>query len=250
MLVNGIVGFGGIIAGTNPSYQPYELAHAIKAAGVKCMIVEPEILEHALQAADDGGIPRERVFVFDTHKDQGVPKGLRSWRSLLEHGEQDWVRFDDLETAKNTTAGRYFTSGTTGLPKAAMLSHYNLIAQHWVINEYKPKPYKEKRLMAMPMFHVAVAPCTHFSPLNNGVSTYVMRRFELEPWLQNIEKFEITDVASVPPIIISVIMSDARKKYSMKSVKFATCGAAPLEKRPQARFQELLDPEAPFTQVW
>ena len=248
--MNGIVAFGGIIAGTNPSYQPYELAHAIKSAGIKALIVEPEILEHALKAADDGGISRERVFVFDNVKDQKVPEGLKSWRSLLEHGEQDWVRFDDLETSKNTTAGRYFTSGTTGLPKAAMLSHYNLIAQHWVINEYKPKPYEEKRLMAMPMFHVAVAPCTHFSPLNNGIPTYVMRRFELEPWLQNIEKYEITDLASVPPIIISVIMSDARKKYSMKTVKFASCGAAPLEKAPQARFQELLDPEAPFTQVW
>ena len=104
--------------------------------------------------------------------------------------------------------------------------------------------------MAMPMFHVATAPCTHFSPLNNGVQTYVMRRFELEPWLYNIERYQITDLASVPPIIISVIMSDQRKKYSMKSVKFATCGAAPLEKGPQARFQELLDAHAPFTQVW
>ena len=104
--------------------------------------------------------------------------------------------------------------------------------------------------MAMPMFHVATAPCTHFSPLANGVQTYVMRRFELEPWLQCIEKYEITDLASVPPIIISVIMSDMRKKYSMKSVKLATCGAAPLEKGPQSRFQALLDSSAPFTQVW
>jgi acyl-CoA synthetase (AMP-forming)/AMP-acid ligase II len=250
ILVNGIVAFGGVCAGTNPSYQSYELAHAIKAAGIKFLIVEPEILTPALKAADDGGIPRDRVLIFDNRKDQTVPEGFKSWRSLLEHGEEDWVRFDDLETSKKTTAGRYFTSGTTGLPKAAMLSHYNLVAQHWVINEWKPKPYEERRLMAMPMFHVATAPCTHFSPLNNGIQTYVMRRFELELWLQNIEKYQITDLASVPPIIISVIMSDKRKKYSMKSVKFATCGAAPLEKGPQARFQELLDGDAPFTQVW
>ena len=65
IVVNGVIAFGGIIAGTNPSYQAYELAHAIKTAGVKLLIVEPEILQHALKAADDGGIPRERVLVFD-----------------------------------------------------------------------------------------------------------------------------------------------------------------------------------------
>ena len=104
--------------------------------------------------------------------------------------------------------------------------------------------------MAMPMFHVATAPCTHFSPLSNGVQTYVHRRFELESWLWSIEKHQITDLASVPPMIITVIMSDKKDKYSMKSVKFATCGAAPLDKEPQARFQALLAKDAPFTQVW
>ena len=51
-------------------------------------------------------------------------------------------------------------------------------------------------------------------------------------------------------MIISVIMSDKTKKYSMKNVRFATCGAAPLEKGSQARFQALLSKDAPFTQVW
>ena len=77
-----------------------------------------------------------------------------------------------------------------------------------------------------------------------------MRRFELEPWLQCVEKHQITDLATVPPIIISTIMSDKRHEYSMKSVKFVTCGAAPLEKGPQARFQALLEKDARFTQVW
>lgn len=192
ILVNGINAFGGIFAGTNPSYQPYELSHAIKAGRVKFLIVEPEILKHALKAADDNKIPRSNILIFDTFKDQKIPKGFKSWRTLLDHGEQDWVRFDDLETAKNTSAGHMFSSGTTGLPKAAYISHYNLIAQHVLINDWKPKPYEEKRIMCMPMFHVAVAPCTHWSPLKNGVETYVMRRFELETWLATIEKYRIT----------------------------------------------------------
>lgn len=118
------------------------MGHAVRAARIKFFIVEPEILENALKAADENGITRERILIFDGLKDQTVPDGFRSWRTLLDHGEDDWVRFDDLETSKNTTAGHLFSSGTTGLPKAAYISHYNIIAQHVLINEWKPKPYK------------------------------------------------------------------------------------------------------------
>lgn len=104
--------------------------------------------------------------------------------------------------------------------------------------------------MCMPMFHVAVAPCTHWSPLRNGVQTFVMRRFELETWLSCVQKHKITDLASVPPMIINVIMSEKTKNYDLSSVKNATCGAAPLEKGPQARFKKLLADDAVFTQVW
>ena len=143
ILANGIIAAGGIFAGTNPSYQPYELSHAIKAAKIKFLIVEPEILKHAVKAADDSGaISRERILIFDNREGQEVPKGFKSWRTLLEHGEEDWERFDDAEISKKTTAARMFSSGTTGLPKAAMLTHYNLIAQHIQINDWKPKPYE------------------------------------------------------------------------------------------------------------
>ena len=137
ILVNGIVAFGGIYAGTNPSYQPYELSHAVKAASIKFFIVEPEILKHALRAADDRGIPRENILIFDSRPGQKVPDGFKSWRSLMEHGEEDWERFDDLETSKNTTAARLFSSGTTGLPKAAKITHYNFVRQRSLLQRQR-----------------------------------------------------------------------------------------------------------------
>lgn len=109
---------------------------------------------------------------------------------------------------------------------------------------------QERRLMCTPMFHVATCPSTHFSPLRNGVQTYVMRRFELESYFKSIEQYQITDCATVPPMVLQIINSDLKDKYSLKSIKFATCGAAPLEKTQQAKFQALLAEGAPFTQVW
>lgn len=65
-----------------------------------------------------------------------------------------------------------------------------------------------------------------------------------------MQEYQITDMALVPPIAIGIIMSPLRHQYSLKSVRVAYCGAAPLDRRPQARVQELLAPGATFTQVW
>jgi acyl-coenzyme A synthetase/AMP-(fatty) acid ligase len=104
------------------------------------LITEPEMLKSIQAAAKETGIPESRIWIFDV-LGQRIPAGFKSWKALLEHGEKDWVRFDDEKTSQNTTAARLFSSGTTGLPKAAVLSHYNLIAQHTLVHEYKQKDW-------------------------------------------------------------------------------------------------------------
>jgi 4-coumarate--CoA ligase len=250
MVVNGIVAAGCIFAGTNPGYTAYELTHAVKIAKVSAFIVEPELLDHVITAAQNTNISDSRILIFDNGlSGQSVPSGFQSWRTLLDHGEADWERFDDLEIAKNTTVAHLFSSGTTGLPKAAILSHYNFIAQHSMVNDFFPSPYTPVQLVALPVFHVAVAPTMHFSPLRSGVKTYVMRRFDLEIFLANIERFGITNLILVPPVVIAIIMSPLRHKYSLKSIRKPVCGAAPLGKESQAKLKELLGENVPFTQV-
>jgi acyl-CoA synthetase (AMP-forming)/AMP-acid ligase II len=104
------------------------------------LISEPEILNNLLSAAKQVGIPREKVWVFDNEA-QTVPPDQKSWKTLMKHGEEDWVRFNDLKTAETTTAARLFSSGTTGLPKAVVITHYNLIAQHELVIDLHPRPY-------------------------------------------------------------------------------------------------------------
>lgn len=145
---------------------------------------------------------------------------------------------------------RLFSSGTTGLPKAACCSHYNFIAQHTLVFENDNKDYEKVYLYATPMFHAAVAPRVHTSVFKSGESNYVMRRFELEPFLASIEKYGVTDLTVVPPMAIMIIMSPLSKKYSFKSVRAAIAGAAPLGKESQARLKALLPPGTPMTQVW
>ena len=60
----------------------------------------------------------------------------------------------------------------------------------------------------------------------------------------------LIELASCPQMVIQIIMSPLSKKYSLRSVKSAWCGAAPLDKITQARFQALMAPNSPVTQVW
>ncbi|KAK6438480.1 hypothetical protein LTR95_005316 [Oleoguttula sp. CCFEE 5521] len=244
----GIIAAGGVYSGTNPAYTPYELSHALKISKARFVLVQPDLIDGVLKASRQVGLPAKNVVVFNPHGEE-APQGYLRWENLLSYGEQDWVRFDDLEAARNSTAAMLFTSGTTGLPKAAMLSHYNLIAQHTLVYEAPRRPYKAVRVLALPMFHAAMAPVAHTTPLRMGERGYVLRRFDLEHWMWTIQTYKITDVGVVPPIAIMAINSPLKEKYSLKSAKLGQCGAAPLDKHPQARFQDMLG-NKPMTQVW
>lgn len=219
-----------------------------------------------LKAADTCNIPEKNIFIFDVLGQQ-IPSGFKSWEYLLQHGERDWVRFDDKEISQTTTAARMFSSGTTGLPKAAIISHYNFVAEHTLAIEiHEPKPFivrdkllisavtneyvQIRRLHTLPEFHMAAVPAIHIAPLRGCHVSYVMRRFELEPYLSYLEKYEITEIVLVPPLILAILLSPLSKKYSLKSIRQTTVGAAPLDKSTQAAFRALLAPEAKVTQVW
>jgi 4-coumarate--CoA ligase len=75
-----------------------------------------------------------------------------------------------------------------------------------------------------------------------------MRRFDLEEYLSNIEKWQINVMGVVPPIAIGIIMSPLSKKYSLKSIKHAQCGAAPLGRDSQQRLKDLLSADAVVVQ--
>ena len=245
----GIIGAGGIFAGTNPSYKSLELVHHMRTSETKYVITEPEMLEQVLSATKECNIAKSNILILDV-LGQAIPEGFSSWKTLLSYGEEDWVRFNNIETAKTTEAARCFSSGTTGLPKAAMISHHNLVAQHTLVWADDERDYVIKRLLVLPMFHVGALPVTLCTTLKLCHVGVVMRRFDLANFLSNIEKFQITELAMVPPMVIATIMAPITKEYNLKSVKGVLFGGAPLDKGPQMRFQALINESAQCTQIY
>lgn len=83
------------------------------------------MLEKTLTAAKQAGIATDRIYIFDTETENPDPSIL-SWNALLEHGEADWV---SVESPHETVASYNSTSGTSGLPKAAMITHSYHVSQ-------------------------------------------------------------------------------------------------------------------------
>lgn len=88
------------------------------------LLAEMKTLPAVVEAAAELGIPQSSIFILN-FKDEPVPSPYLSWTTFLQHGEKDWVTIDN----PHVTAALVSTSGTSGLPKAAILPHSYLISQ-------------------------------------------------------------------------------------------------------------------------
>jgi acyl-CoA synthetase (AMP-forming)/AMP-acid ligase II len=248
-----IVGAGGIFVGTNPAYTKYELEHALKVSSAKYVLVEAEddaVASMAAAMKTSNLNPQERLLILDTRPGQSLSSALKSWRTLLEHGEKDWLAFDDEFTSSTTTAGLFFSSGTTGLPKAVQLSHRNFIAQHELVYTPHPRAYDLSIVVGIPLFHIGIGALTLTSILKLGGVAVIMRRFEMELFLDLHRRFAVKEMLTVPPIADGVVKLGAGKvKGRLRSVRYGLLGGAPCGAKLQAAFQKHLGEGAVLGQL-
>lgn len=249
-----ITGAGGIFVGTNPAYTKYELEHAFKISGAKYVVCEAEedVLPSILQAMVTSKlVPQERLLVLDIRPGQRSPSiSLKSWRTLLHHGESDWICFDDESTQATTTAGFFFSSGTTGLPKAVQVSHRNFVAQHELVFTPHPRPYDVSIVVGIPLFHIGIGAMILTSILKLGGSAVIMKRFELDRFLDLTKEFQIKEMLIVPPIADAAVKLGAKKVDGrLRSIRYGLIGGAPCGAVLQADFQKHLGDGAVLGQL-
>ncbi len=251
---------GAVIVNNNPTYTSRELKHQLVDSGAETIVMLnlfwPRL--HEVQAET----PVRRVVivhVFDTLA--AVPKLLVRAKQRRST-ETPWVdveagngryMFEDLlrrygptpppvDVTPDDDALFQYTGGTTGLPKAAVLTHRNIIANTNQLAAWfqQAEPGRERVMCAIPFFHVYGMTVAMVFGLSLGAElTILPNPREIELVLSVIQKERVTLFPGVPAQYIRIINHPEVGKYDLRSIKACLSGSAPLPVEVQQRFHAL-----------
>ena len=107
-----------------------------------------------------------------------------------------------------------------------------------------------RRLICLPAFHAFGMPLISGCAIRYHETVYLMRRFDTKQFVEDIERFQITEIPMVPAMIVAILTSPVTKKEHLRSLRYVWSAGSPLRASTQAEFRSLLAPEAKLSQVW
>ena len=120
-----------------------------------------------------------------------------------------------------------YTSGTTGKPKGAMLSHRNLLVNAAQGAELVPLGPGERVGLILPLFHANAQVVTTIIPLLIGCEVVIWERFSASRFWSEVEELAPTTISAVPTILAAVLNAPGAPE-GHSSLRYVICGAAPL----------------------
>ena len=120
-----------------------------------------------------------------------------------------------------------YTAGTTGRPKGVPLTHNGFVS--YVLENVEPAnpEIEENNLLTVPMYHVAGIQAM-MAAVYGGRTLVLMKQFEVEEWMETVQKEKVTRAMLVPTMLKWVIDHPEFNKYDLTSLKVITYGAAPM----------------------
>ncbi|HKR00566.1 MAG TPA: 4-coumarate--CoA ligase family protein [Pyrinomonadaceae bacterium] len=209
---------GGIVTTINPLYTAAEVKHQLRDSGAKFLMTVPQLVERAIEAAD--GTKVEEIFVFGE-----AQSGTTAFSALLESdGPVPKVKIDPREDV----VALPYSSGTTGLAKGVMLTHYNIVANLRQFEEHDCLSDEDTLLAVLPLFHIYGMNVIMNTALSKGATIVTMPRFELEGFLKALARYRVMRAHLVPPIILALAKHPLVDDHDLSNLKLIMSGAAPL----------------------
>lgn len=251
---------GAIVVATNPLYSPREMEFQLKDCGAETIIVLSLFYKTIMGLKERTNL---KNVVVTNIKEYLPPQSRKMFTVFVERQEGHRVRiprvkniykFQDLlrrfsiapptvKTDPDDVAMFQYTGGTTGLSKAAVALHRNVLANVYQMRAWAEpvgrKEGEEVIMGVMPLFHVyGMVTVMHFSVLT-GSAMVLLPRFETDKVLSAINRYRPAFFPGVPTMYVAINNHPEVSKYDLRSIEACVSGAAPLPGEVQQRFEEL-----------
>ena len=215
-----VLGAGGVAVPLNPGSPSAELSHQLREVGTKIAIVGP-----SSRMAAEGIDPTELGVAHLVATEGSGLQNAVSLEGLFTGAEAPVVdrEADDL-------ALLMFTAGTGGAPKAAMLTHGNILANLDQIQRHPGRRVEpsDVNLGVLPLHHIFGLNVVLDLSLLAGASVVLIERFDPSSALETIAAHQVTVVAGAPPMYGSWLALPQADSACLRGVRLAVSGAAPL----------------------
>jgi len=227
----GALRLGATVIPVNPIYTADEIGYILRNGDVKTvvgldlMVPLVEKLHEHLPAVENyiicesgqteaGSIDISQLSVF--------PK-LKTFNQIIASGTLD---FATVELNEEDVAIILYTSGTTGKPKGAMLTHRNLYSNAIDVADYLKMNEDDRVIATLPMFHVFCLTVALNAPLMNGATILIVPKFSPAEIFRLTKKYEATVFAGVPTMFNFLLQYPEGKAEDLKSLRLCNSGGA------------------------
>ena len=215
---------GAILVNVNPAYRAHELEHVLKQSGTSFLVIA-----RGFRQANYVEMVREVVQRCPMHRETLVIDD--EWRQLLEEGRRAGAgALDERERTldPDDPINIQYTSGTTGFPKGATLSHHNILNNGFFIGEALRYSEQDRVCIPVPLYHCFgmvlgnMAITTH-----GGCMIYPGESFEPGTVLRTVQEERCTSLYGVPTMFIAELEHPDFKKTDFSSLRTGIMAGSP-----------------------
>ncbi|MCL8207969.1 MAG: AMP-binding protein [Actinomycetia bacterium] len=241
---------GAVVVAANPMFKADELAHELDDSGARVLVADAGLapVAEAVLAERPGVFAVYadlRAFLPPTPFPRPHPDMLRS--AAIPPGRPDfaaWIaRADRLRPrpvdVERTVALIQYTSGTTGVPKGAVILQRSLLANVEGSRLWTRAGPESVHLAVLPLFHVTGMVHSFLMPLLAGGTMVLLTRFETDTFIEALQHWRATHWVGIATMNVAVVNHPRIRDYRLDSLAFAMSGGAPIPVPVLERFREL-----------
>lgn len=242
----GVQAAGAVVTHLSPLDADREIAHKLKDSGAKLVVslTTPEFANHFKPLLESGETPPLVLCpdpVSAMGRDCPVLEGAMGVEEFWAGHEG--AAYDPVPVEPRDIALLQYTGGTTGVPKAAVLTHRNLSAAvliyHEMAKDDKAAGPGMSSLVYAPLFHIMGLTVALLKRTYEGGLLHLRLRYDPEQAVREIEEKGIRSFGGVPTVWIGLLRVPGIEKRDLSSLKFVGSGGAPLPVEVYNRVRQL-----------